>query len=202
MIGQLRKLSLLCLYALPVWIALRSAWLLLRSAWLLLRRRNRFQPFREVFLCLFVIFMAGILQMALDGKWAAPSEMLSAAATRLRTGEKIHLTLFQTIGPQLRALPRESALTQLLGNTLLFVPWGFCLPLLWLSFRKPLLLVCAALFLTCFIEFTQLFIDRFFELDDIFLNTLGSLLGSGLWGLLHRIWPQSDRYLLAGVRNP
>ncbi len=189
MIAQLTELATLCLHALPVW-------LLLRGAWLLLRRARQLRPWREIAMCIFFIFMAGILNMALDGKWAAPGDMLHAARERLQSGDRIHLTLFQTIGPQIRNLPRITSLTQLLGNTLLFVPWGFFLPLLWPRFRKPLRMVGMALLLTCFIEGTQLFIDRFVEIDDILLNFLGSMLGAGIWWGLHRIWPASDKLLL------
>ena len=190
MIPQLHELLTLCLYALPVW-------LILRGLFLLLRRPRRFRPLRELALGLFAIFMAGILYMALEGKWAAPWDMLQAAAERIRTGDRIHLRLFQTIGPQLQALHSITAVTQLLGNVLLFAPWGFCLPLMWQRFRTPLRMAGMALLLTCFIECTQLFINRFFELDDILLNFLGSMLGAGAWWIVHRLLPQTDALFLA-----
>lgn len=188
MISKITELATLCLYALPVWLLLRGAWLL--------RRPRQFRPLREAALCLFAIFTAGVLYMALKGEWAAPGDMLQAARARLETCDRIHLTLFQTITPQLQRLPETDALTQLLGNTLLFTPWGFFLPLLWPRFRRPLRMVGMALLLTCFIEVTQLFIDRYVEIDDIMLNFLGSMLGTGLWQLLHRLFPQADKYLL------
>ena len=190
MIPQLERLLTLCLYALPLWVLLRGGWLLLRKP----RRRPR--PLREAAMCLFAVFMAGILSMALEGQWAAPQVMLQSALTRLPTLEKIHLRPFHTIGPQLRALPGITSLTQLLGNILLFAPWGFFLPLLWPCFRRPLRMAGMALLLTCFIEFTQLFIDRYVEVDDLLLNFLGSMLGAGAWWVLHRLLPQLDGCLL------
>lgn len=190
MIPQLNTLFTLCGYALPVWLPLRGGWLLLR------RPRRRPKLLREIALGVFAIFMAGILYMALEGKWQAPADMLRSALTRLQTGEKIHPRPFHTIGAQVKALPELNALTQLLGNTLLFAPWGFFLPLLWPRFRKLLTMAGMALTLTCFIEFTQLFIDRFVELDDVLLNFLGSMLGTGVWHFLHRRFPRLDAALL------
>lgn len=157
---------------------------------------RRPKPLRELALTLFFVFMAGVLMMALEGDWAAPAAMLQSAAERLRSLDGIHLQPFQTIGPQLRALPKLTAVTQLLGNTLLFAPWGFFLPLLWQRFRHPLRLMATALALTLAIECTQLFINRFVEVDDVLLNFLGSMLGSGAWWVLHGRFPQIDRHIL------
>lgn len=190
MILQLQELARLCLCALPLWIAARLLWFLMHKP------RRAFKSLREAALAVFAVFMAGIMIMALDGQWAAPGDMLRSAAERLRTGSKIHLRPFQTIGPQLRALPGIDAITQLLGNTLLFFPWGFFLPLLWPRFRSLPRMLCMALLLTLTIESTQLFIDRYVEIDDVLLNFLGSMLGAGVWKLLHRRFPAIDQYLL------
>lgn len=189
-IPEIRVFLRLCSYAVPAWIALRCARLLL------CRPRRRFQPVREIAMGLFAIFMCSLLVMALDGKWSSPAIMLEQAFTRLQTGEKIHPLPFHTIGQQLRGLPHVTPLTQLLGNTFMFTPWGFCLPLMWRRFRTPGRMIVMSLGLTCFIEFTQLFIDRYVELDDILLNFLGAMLGAGLWWLVHLIAPKTDNCFL------
>ena len=190
MIPQLNTLFTLCCCALPVWLLLRSGWLLLRKP------RRCVKPLREIAMCCFAVFMTGMLCMALEGKWAPPQEMLQSALDRLPSLKKINLIPFHTIGPQLKSLPRIDSVTQLLGNTLLFAPWGFFLPLLWPRFRTPLTMAGLSLALTCFIEFTQLFIDRYVEVDDLLLNFLGSILGAGTWWCLHRMLPRLDSLLL------
>ena len=190
MIPQLQELARLCLCALPLWMAVRVLWHFLHKP----RRKPRL--LREITLALFAVFMAGIMTMALDGQWAAPGDMIQSAAERIRTGDRIHLRPLQTIWPQLCALPETSAATQLLGNTLLFAPWGFFLPLLWPRFRSLFRMMCMALLLTLTIECTQLFINRYVEIDDVMLNFLGSMLGAGIWVLLHRCFPAIDRHLL------
>ena len=190
MIPQLSKLARLCICALPVWIAMRGLWLLLRP-------RRKVKLWRETAMTVFAIFMAGVLSMALEGQWAAPGAMLASAAERLQTMDRIHLQPFQTIGPQIQALPSLDAATQLLGNTLLFAPWGFFLPLLWPRFRRIGILAAMALGLTLLIETTQLFIGRYVEIDDVLLNFLGAMLGAGAWYALHRRWPKLDVLFLA-----
>ena len=113
--------------------------------------------------------------------------MLASARERLASLKGIHLTPFETIGGQLAALPSDESLTQLLGNTLLFMPWGFFLPLLWEKLRRLLPVAGMCLALTVFIESTQLFIGRTVDVDDLLLNFLGSMAGAGLWRLIRRL---------------
>ena len=53
-----------------------------------------------------------------------------------------------------------------------------------------------ALLLTCGIEFIQLFISRYVEIDDVILNFLGVMGGAGLWWIVHRCLPGMDKHLL------
>lgn len=58
----------------------------------------------------------------------------------------------------------------------MFLPFGFCLPLLWnISGKKAVL---AGFGVSLFIEFSQLFLARGTDIDDLILNTLGA--GAGL----------------------
>lgn len=173
MIDRLSRFALICLCVLPVWLIIRRPW----------KRPRR----HEILLSLFVAYIAALLVMALEGAWASPAAMLASARERLASGERIFLTPFTTIGKQIEKLPSDDSLTQLLGNTLLFMPWGFFLPLLWRRFRHPLTLALMCLGLTLCIECTQLFIGRTVDVDDLILNFAGSMCGGGLWWLCHRL---------------
>ncbi len=176
MTAKLTQFALICLCALPVWLIIRKPW-------------KRPLP-REIALGLFVAYIAALLVMALEGEWASPADMLASAGERLTSMSGIHLTPFETIRNQVSALPSDESLTQLLGNTLLFAPWGFFLPMLWRHFRHPLMLAFMCLWLTCFIESTQLFIARTVDVDDLILNFVGSICGGGLFGLLNALCPR------------
>lgn len=66
-------------------------------------------------------------------------------------------------------------------NIFMFVPFGFLLPLLHKRFHKIYNTLIAALLFTIFIELFQLITGiGIFELDDIFNNVLGALIGYGV----------------------
>lgn len=74
----------------------------------------------------------------------------------------------------------------LLGNIVMFVPFGFFAALLWRGYawkRALLTGVC----ITGFVECWQLCVGRAFDIDDIILNTLGVFCGYLLWRLLNKL---------------
>ena len=80
------------------------------------------------------------------------------------------------------------SLFNLLGNIVMFVPFGFFAALLfrgW-TWRRAATVGFAV---TVTIECWQIAVGRFFDIDDIILNTLGVLCGYWLWLLLHRLIP-------------
>ena len=72
-----------------------------------------------------------------------------------------------------------------IGNICMFVPIGFCIPLLWkgMSFKKTALIGLA---ISLFIELCQIPQARGTDIDDLWLNTLGAVLGYILYiAVLH-----------------
>ena len=68
----------------------------------------------------------------------------------------------------------------LLGNIIMFLPFGFFPALLWRGYTWKRALV-TGLCVTGFIECWQLIVGRAFDIDDLMLNTLGTLCGFWLW---------------------
>lgn len=62
-------------------------------------------------------------------------------------------------------------------NVLLFVPFGFFLPMLWKEFRSIKSVALAGIIATFFIEISQLFTGRATDIDDIITNSIGTLIG-------------------------
>jgi len=71
-----------------------------------------------------------------------------------------------------------------LGNIMLFIPIGFFIALLWKLNDKRVILIgfCISLF----IEFCQLFLNRGTDVDDLILNTVGTILGLLLYKFLNK----------------
>ncbi len=106
----------------------------------------------------------------------------SLLSERLDTG---NLVPFHEISRSLHTLS-DHAMTNLLGNVIIFMPLGILLGLL-LNHKGMSVLkigVCA-FFLSLGLETAQLlFMIGQFDVDDIILNTLGGLLGF----IIYRIW--------------
>lgn len=74
----------------------------------------------------------------------------------------------------------------ILGMICLYFPLGFFLPLLWTRFRSLKKFLPLELVTVTVIEVIQFFIGRSFDMDDIILSLLGSLLGFvGIRALFH-----------------
>jgi glycopeptide antibiotics resistance protein len=67
---------------------------------------------------------------------------------------------------------------------LLFIPFGFFLPLLWEQYRPLWKTVSCGFLLSLAIELSQLFNHRISDIDDLLTNTLGAFAGWLLWLLL------------------
>ena len=80
----------------------------------------------------------------------------------------------------------------LLGNIIMFLPFGFFPALLWRGYTWKRALV-TGLCVTGFIERWQLIVGRAFGIDDLMLNTLGTLCGFWLWKGLDARMPRGLR---------
>ena len=81
-----------------------------------------------------------------------------------------------------------SLLSQMIGNVVAFMPFGFLLPAsnAKYTFRVAVL---SGLAFSVFIEVVQFITKRgFAEFDDVFHNVLGTVIGYGLWKLAHRLF--------------
>lgn len=89
-----------------------------------------------------------------------------------------NFTLFKTIKMYIRYWGRLNSFENLFGNVLCFVPFGFLLPFLHRESRHWWVLLINSFLLVCAIEIFQL-ITAFgvFDVDDILLNCVGSMLG-------------------------
>lgn len=100
---------------------------------------------------------------------------ISRYETWIRVNQ-INLTLFDTAGS-----------TTYLLNIVLFMPLGFLLPTIWPQFRKMKNTVCAGFFFSLAIELNQLLNNRITDIDDVFTNTLGAIIGYVLYKALFKM---------------
>lgn len=147
---------------------------------------------REGALLLFWMYCGGIAILALTPywfDWLALIRGLKPIHPPFFTLGRIELDGgFRDFGSQ-NSFLRIWALYILLGNILLFMPFGFFAALLWRDFtwRRALAMGVA---ITLSIECWQLTVGRTFDVSDIVLNTLGVLFGYLVWRAVDRLFPR------------
>lgn len=156
------------------------------------RAKLRFNKIREISLALFVVFMVALLAFVWQGEYGKIGSMLQLAQERLRTREGINLVPFRTIRSYYRVFGLRGDLfwVNIIGNILMFIPWGFGLMFLWKRNRNIFRLLYFSAMLPILIECSQLFINRQVDADDFILNFAGGMLGGLLYWILSRIFPK------------
>ena len=132
--------------------------------------------YHETALLLFVVFIAGLASQTV----IPPVGITQNGLHIDLSGEhKTALIPFRVCCYMLHDLfvlhSGKSITIDFIGNIIMFVPIGFCVPLLWRASREAT--IAAGFFTSLFIEVTQLFLPRWTDIDDLILNTAGTLLG-------------------------
>lgn len=156
--------------------------------YILVRRPFRREIKRECLLMAFWLFNAALLVLALNGDYGTPGDMLRSAYGRIVTGEGINLIPLRTVKGFFADSDTDRFLVNIIGNTVMFMPWGFGLVFLWERNRRPLRIIGLSLAITAFIEFCQMFIGRAVDVDDMLLNFAGSMLGAFVWYAARNIY--------------
>lgn len=109
-------------------------------------------------------------------------------------GENLNLVPFTTLRLYWRLLKQgvseallRQAIINLAGNVVMFVPLGWFLPGIWRVFRGFFRTVIFGISLICLVELIQYVTGLgVCDVDDLILNTVGIMLGYGMWKLKRR----------------
>ncbi len=94
----------------------------------------------------------------------------------IRIGE-ISFIPFKGMFEMLQGGINTYAIINILGNIIMFMPIGFLAPLLWIKLESLKKIVLLGFGTSLLIEITQLFLVRGTDIDDLILNTIGTILG-------------------------
>ena len=159
--------------AVPVYVLLRI--LFIKS-----RHMKTINYRHEFALLLFVVFICGL---------ASITVLPESSATVSNGVHTTNLRLFNVFNDTyINIFEKHNInyfLIAVIGNIVIFMPFGFFPSLLWkgFSFKKALLLGSSC---SLFIELCQLFLPRNTDVDDIWLNALGSASGYLLYKLIEK----------------
>ena len=160
-----------------LWVAIRL---------FLWKKRGRIDWKREALLLLLYVDLAVLLRFTfypmdlVDGK-VQPLLFDPEKMFPLRTNlvPLVHLLRFGS---------RRDLLLNLVGNVAMFIPSGIILPILFPRLNGFFRTVFAGSLISLGIEILQLpFYVRATDIDDLLLNTLGVILGYGIYALFKRI---------------
>ena len=133
------------------------------------RKRRKYRILGKILFVLYIIFIFYFL-------------LISEAYGRVGEMKEYHynLVLFQEIKRfwnYKEQLGMIATLTNLVGNVLVFLPFGFFMPMA-SRYRSFMSTTFYSLGLSLIVEISQLFMKvGCFDVDDLFLNTVGGMLG-------------------------
>ena len=172
------------LQALPVAVLVGILYFIIRIA-LLKKRKNKIDWLSEVLRVLFVCYLTGLVSLVV-----LPANFWLCFYDGVFFGwwdglrERFHIGDVNLVPSVIKCLAGELSLgswvkTMLVYNILMFVPFGFFLPLTMRikSFRK--MLGIAVLTSVC-VEVLQFVFGRSFDVDDLICNFIGILAGAAL----------------------
>lgn len=138
---------------------------------------------------LFALFLIGLFSVTISFRsiW---HDLINGS---LQLRGEIDLIPFDGISKILNSDSDDYILVNIFGNIALFLPVGFCLPLLWRRFDTAPPTIAVGFLLSCFIEVMQLFTFRATDIDDVFLNTLGTAFGFLFVSFLRWLLPRFTR---------
>ncbi|MCM3196285.1 VanZ family protein [Priestia megaterium] len=100
---------------------------------------------------------------------------------------KINIIPFRTIGNSLFHQTFLNFIINNLGNVILFIPFGFFMSFKLKYLNKGWRVIFIGMIISSVIECIQLFMpNRWTDIDDVMLNTLGTVIGYSLFKILNR----------------
>ena len=155
--------------------------------------KNVFRFIKKISPYLFVVYIV-LLILILVFKISQP-EMFEGIIHRLKTGEQVtfaepnNIVPFKVIGEYLSNAQtlNDWFAKNLIGNIVVFIPIGFLVPL-FLKRNRIWHVAIVGIVVSVFIEILQslLAVGRA-DIDDIILNTIGLLIGFGIYKLIYSV---------------
>lgn len=98
---------------------------------------------------------------------------------------------FQTEISHINPIPFSAGIDMVgyILNIILFIPFGFLIPLIWKKMRSLHLTALAGFSFSILIEISQLLNNRRTDIDDLIMNTLGAIIGFLIYKSFKKLMP-------------
>lgn len=155
-------------------------------------RKKNSTGFREFLLSLFAAYLVFLaIMLFMPNSYIAGSginltnenfDFVGNFKDRLSSGAwGVNLVPFRTMKNYIKYSGFTHTLTNILGNIIIFIPFGILVPEIFPKFRRLLKIISLSIATSFFVEFIQFFIGRSVDIDDLILNVFGSLIGYLIW---------------------
>lgn len=156
-----------------------AVYILLRIIFLAIQK-PRSRPAKEILIGICAMYFGGLMFLV----WWQPVyespfslEFITQFFSRLGQTQKMNLEPFRSIKDYFRYASTQEFFINIISNVTIFIPAGFMLPLLWKRWQNFFRILLFALLFPLFIESSQLYTGRHFDIDDLILNFTGIMLG-------------------------
>ena len=148
----------------------------------IIKAKKKTRVLRELAIIMFFMFLTGLLSQTV-----LPAVSVQQGAIELTNGDHqaINLEPFRVLIETYNAIRYldlwQPFFINFVGNIVMFIPIGFLLPLLWKKFNRAWRTIGIGFLISFFIELLQLPQMRSSDVDDLWLNTLGTYVGYVLY---------------------
>jgi len=160
--------------------------LIFRIVYNKVRGFEKFNRFHEIGVVAFLLFMTAVLSQTI-------LTFLYTGPVVTRAFSNLNLIPFRVFLDNYYAITElnywQPFIINFLGNICIFMPIGFMVPLLWNRFNQFWKVALIGLLISLFIETTQLSQARSSDIDDLWLNTVGSMLGYNAYRIVTKYFP-------------
>ena len=176
-IGYIINMLPYMILAIPIYLIVRG---------IIIKKHNKkINLYHELTLFIFVLFIVGLFSQTIIPKFEFGVNGFGIVKNGVHKTNLIPFrVLFETYREVFINGYIEYFLINFLGNIILFMPFGFIIPLLWNVSNKKVIVIGTCI--SFFIEISQLLLARGTDVDDLILNTSGVILGLLLYKLLYK----------------
>lgn len=151
---------------------------------------GKYNIYHEIALSILVICLVGLFSQTIVPKFEFTNGKISFATIV----DKYNFIPFKILYKSYIEFFKYSNITHFLinvvGNIFMFIPLGLLLPILYDRFKNIKTTVIVGCYISIFIEFTQIFLPRSTDIDDIILNTFGTFIGYLLFLVINKLFPK------------
>ena len=156
---------------LDIWPSLIICFVIITSLRItyLIKYKVKFIFYKEILMLGFIMYVIALFEVVTfqDVSWSSSNFIPLKEMLRYEFGTKL---FFKNV----------------VGNMIMFIPFGFFISY-FLKLKKIYSVFILTLLTSITIETTQLLIGRVFDIDDIFLNIIGGLIGYFIFKIIYKI---------------